>query len=559
MAFSSNPKIQRDGLILNLDAADITSRRTINSVEVMVVGGGGGGGMDMGGGGGGGGVLYDPNHRVTPGVGITVTVGAGGFGAPAGNGGFRTDGAGPQPNFHQFTISATNGSDSVFGNLIAKGGGFGASSYYFYTPNSGTGGAGASGGGCSAYTHGGERYVDNNNIVGQGFPGGNSGNPTTGADDHYSGGGGGAGGRGTSGPGHVAPSGTAGHGGPGILISRMSSFFHSGGGGGSAYTGTKGGDGGLGGGGGAAAGGNGNTVGFGDTNGRNAGGNGGLGNNQPGGNGGANTGGGGGGGSHYNANNKGGEGGSGVVIVRYNGPQAASGGTYTFVNGVSFHTFTSSGTFTPFSVDTTWYDTSGFGHNATLHGGCSFSTIKGVPAITLDGSDDWIGNTTLTGGWSDFTLELMYYHNGQDQGGSYGIISMGANGNYGPMFYNHGSSLYANHYFPGSPSGDYPGGSANISNLNWNIFTWVFKNTVTDNTTGDFKTYVNGVHSSGTPNYNFHNGGMGRGSNGFGLGTYAGGGQVYKGSFAIFRVYNRELSAAEVARNYSLIKTRFEL
>jgi hypothetical protein len=152
----------------------------------------------------------------------------------------------------------------------------------------------------------------------------------------------------------------------------------------------------------------------------------------------------------------------------------------------------------------------------------------------------------------------MFYHNGLDQGSSYGVLSMGANGNYGPMFYCHNDCM-GSHYFPGSPSGDYPGGMGYWSNNTWNIFTWVFKNTVTDNTTGDFKTYINGVYNSGTSNFNFHNGGMGRGSNGYALGTYSGGGAVYKGSFAIFRVYNRELSAAEVARNYSLIKTRFGL
>jgi hypothetical protein len=542
MAFSSNPQILRDGLILNLDAADVTSRRTINSVEVMVVGGGGGGGMDIGGGGGGGGVLYDPTYKVTPGIGVTVTVGAGGFGAPAGNGGYRTDGAGPQPNFHQFTISATNGSDSVFGNLTAKGGGYGGSSYYGYTPNYGLGASGGNGGGASGYTAG-ATVVGASGTPGQGFKGGNSG-----GGDYCSGGGGGAGGEGIG-------AGTRADGGPGVIIPRMSPYYYGGGGGGAGHS-INGGYGGAGGGGGGGAW-NGN-GGLGDTRSRNNGVNGGNGTYTPGGNGGANTGGGGGGGTHYNVNNKGGEGGSGIVIIRYNGPQAASGGTYTFENGVSYHTFTSSGTFTPFNVDTTWYDTSGFGHNATLHGGCSFSTIKGVPAITLDGTNDWIGNTTLTGGWSDFTLELMFYHNGLDQGSSYGVLSMGANGNYGPMFYCHNDCM-GSHYFPGSPSGDYPGGMGYWSNNTWNIFTWVFKNTVTDNTTGDFKTYINGVYNSGTSNFNFHNGGMGRGSNGYALGTYSGGGAVYKGSFAIFRVYNRELSAAEVARNYSLIKTRFGL
>ena len=556
MAFHTNPKIVQDGLILNLDASDPNSRRTIREVEVMVVGGGGGGGMDMGGGGGGGGVIYEPSYKVSPGVGITVTVGAGGYGAPAGNGGYRTDGAGPQPNSHQFTISATNGEDSVFGTIKAKGGGYGASSYYGYTPNSGIGGYGASGGGCSAYTHGGERYVDDQYIPGQGFAGGNSGNPASGGDDHYSGGGGGAGGRGTSGPNHSGPNGTAGHGGPGVLISRMSPYYYGGGGGGSCYSGTKGGDGGLGGGGGGAAGGNGNTVGYGDTNGRNAGGNGGLGNNQPGGNGGANTGGGGGGGSHYSSNNKGGEGGSGIVIVRYNGPQAASGGTYTYENGVSFHTFTSSGTFTPYDSDTVWYDTSGYGHNATLYNGCTFGIVQGVPCITVDGSNDWIGNTTLPGGWSDFTMELVFYHNGTGQGGSWGLVSMGENGYYGPMFYNHTSSTYANQYFVGSPDGDYPGGSANISNLQWNVMTWVFKDTKVNSSTGSLNTYKNGVYAGQRTGYNFSNSGMGRGTNGYGLSTYTGGSAVYNGSYAIFRVYNRALSAEEVQANYLKIRNR---
>jgi hypothetical protein len=53
----------------------------------------------------------------------------------------------------------------------------------------------------------------------------------------------------------------------------------------------------------------------------------------------ANTGGGGGGRS--------GSGGSGVVIIRYAGTPVATGGTITQSGGYTYHTFTSSGTFTP--------------------------------------------------------------------------------------------------------------------------------------------------------------------------------------------------------------------
>jgi hypothetical protein len=64
----------------------------------------------------------------------------------------------------------------------------------------------------------------------------------------------------------------------------------------------------------------------------------------------ANTGGGGGGGSIYiqsNAQYFGSSGGSGVVVIRYPGAARASGGTITDVSGFTYHTFTSSGTFTP--------------------------------------------------------------------------------------------------------------------------------------------------------------------------------------------------------------------
>jgi hypothetical protein len=311
---------------------------TLTTVSTLVVGGGGGGGMDMGGGGGGGGVLYNPSISVIPGTAYTVTVGAGGYGAPAGGGTYRTDGAGPQPGGHQFTISATNGGTSSIFGITAIGGGFGASSYYGYLPNSGIGGTGASGGGCSGYTHGGSRIVDNG-TPGQGFSGGNSGNPASGDNSHYSGGGGGASQRGASGPNRPT-------GGNGRQYPQISPFYFGGGGGGATHPPSSG----LGGHGGAGGGGGGSSYegpgGFGDTTGINPAIDGIAGANQPGGNAGASTGGGGGGGSHYNSNNKGGEGGSGIVIIRYPGVARATGGTITSVNGDTVHTFTTSGTFT---------------------------------------------------------------------------------------------------------------------------------------------------------------------------------------------------------------------
>jgi len=285
----------------------VTSANSNATVDYLIVGGGGGGGMDMGGGGGGGGVLSG-TFNVANNTTYTVTVGAGGWGAPGGSQ-FRGDGAGPQPGAHQFTIPATNGSNSsvVGGNisLTAVGGGAGGSSYYPYTPGA-AGNNGGSGGGASGYSDGGTRS-GGNGTAGQGYAGG------TGGGQYYSGGGGGAGGPGI-GSGATTMNAT---GGPGIRNDILgTALYWGGGGGGSAYSYAVGGDGGVGGGGGGAVGFTFGGVGY------NTGNSGGGGRpnsqtNTRGGNAGPSTGGGGGGGSHYNATNPGGNGGSGIVILRY--------------------------------------------------------------------------------------------------------------------------------------------------------------------------------------------------------------------------------------------------
>lgn len=543
MAASLGPNLIEDGLILSLDAGDINSVMGA-TVEVLVVAGGGGGGMDMGGGGGGGGVIYNPSYAVTQGTPITVTVGNGGYGAPAG-GTYRGDGVGPQPTSHQFTVSATQGGNSVFGSLTAIGGGFGASSYYGYLPNSGVGGTGGSGGGCSGYTHGGERYVDGtfgstaNNTAGQGFPGGNSGNPTTGADDHYSGGGGGAGGRGTSGPGHAGPNGIKANGGPGILYPTMSPYYFAGGGGGSGYSG-DGGNGGIGGGGGGSAS-NGN-IGLAGTGGINIGSNGSSGNNAPGGNAGANTGGGGGGGSHYNSNNKGGDGGSGIVIVRYSGPQKATGGTVSTVAGYTIHTFTSSGTFTP---NSNWYDTSGNGNNGTISNATFSSTNSGIFTFGANASITKTSSTVnLSAGLS---VELMFKSTDMNSRAQ-GFMQFNTSAGHYINFYTSGNGrLRFEVLYPNPTNGGSFLTAQTLSNNTWYNAVGTFVN-------GAATIYINGIYSSNA-SYNAGNFSATHTGN-IVIGEYAG---YMSGNIAFVRIYNKALTASEVLQNYNSIKSRFGL
>lgn len=310
MAVASGPAVANPTDIVRVFATSgVFTPSFTGTIEILVVAGGGGGGSDMGGGGGAGGVISSKNVSVTSGTPVTVTVGAGGTGAPAGQGGHAT-------------TKGTNGGNSVFGSNTAIGGGAAGTSYYTFGNSFGN--SGGSGGGGSGYNNGvtpalstGTGYgASGVGTAGQGNRGG------WGNNSYYSGGGGGAGGAGADG--NNTP-----NGGAGILNGILNrNLYWGGGGGGAAYSLATGGNGGIGGGGGGAVGvttgGTGYNNGF-----PGGGGSPGSQTNTPGGNGGQNTGGGGGGGSHYNFTNQGGDGGSGIVIVRYNSSLGSSTGGAT--------------------------------------------------------------------------------------------------------------------------------------------------------------------------------------------------------------------------------------
>ena len=516
MSLQHSPRIVTDGLVLCLDAAnrqsypgsgtvwnDLTKPDgSLSFVQVLVVAGGGGGGMDMGGGGGGGGVLYSSSYTITSGSAITVTVGNGGEGAPAG-------GTNGQPSSHQFTIPATQGENSVFGSLTAIGGGFGGSSYRAYTPGI-AGGSGGSGGGSSGYNDNAGTFLGGLGTSGQGNRGGNS------TAAYYSGGGGGAGAPG-------ADSTNKPNGGIGVENSILGvSYFWGGGGGGASYSLSTGGDGGSGGGGGGAVG---TTNGGSGLNPGSPGGGGGPGQwaNTPGGNAGANTGGGGGGGSHYNANNKGGNGGSGIVVVRYVGPQKATGGTVTSVDGDTVHTFTTSGTFTPNLLPATEILTNGVGFNAANAG-----------SLTFDGVDDYVSSSFATtsnqsvtyAGWLYSTETTATYRNFVDSSSQNPMIWWNTSGQieFDAALYTT-SAVYRNQWVYVALSK--PSGSSSASY------------------------YVNGVLTGTGSAYT----------------TPAltptllnrGGGQTWKGNCSIIQIYNRALTPAEILQNYNATKSRYNL
>jgi hypothetical protein len=222
----SNPNIVTNYQAFT-SSGTFTPAAGVRNIHLLVVGGGGGGGSSGAGGGGAGGVVYIPNFAVTPSVGITVTIGAGG-------------------------AVIVNGVNSSFGSITAYGGGRGG---YFTDVSYGSVNgpfSGGSGGGAGATS----------TVVGSGAPASSQGSagglaPTT--APFPAGGGGGAGQVGQNGA-----SGVNGNGGAGLYIPIFSAYGASGyfgGGGAGGYTGNTSGSGGLGGGGGTNVAGTANTGG----------------------------------------------------------------------------------------------------------------------------------------------------------------------------------------------------------------------------------------------------------------------------------------------------------
>ena len=264
------------------------------NVEVLVVGGGGGGGQDTGGGGGAGGLIYHSSYPVSSGKKLQVTVGKGG------------------PYATSNSLNATSGSNSIFSNQVAVGGGYGSSN-----TSLSPGGNGGSGGGGGAYS--GYQGVGGTGVSGQGNNGG---------DAAIGAGGGGGGSRSPGFGGDGTTNGdSASDGGDGLAYSITGSpvIYAAGGGGGQGSSDNRG------------TGGSSGVGGDGGTGTRNP--------TDPD----VNTGSGGGGGSSTNQPNgvrRGTSGADGIVIIAYKGPQRGIGGTIDTTSrpGYTLHKFTTTGT-----------------------------------------------------------------------------------------------------------------------------------------------------------------------------------------------------------------------
>jgi hypothetical protein len=517
MAATTGTNIVKDGLVMSIDAANIP-KNTLSSVEYLIVAGGGSGGVgsggNTGGGGGGGGGVLTGKIDITP-QSYTVTVGDGG--------------AGYTTTANTQSTGGNSGQNSSAFNLTAIGGGGGKAAYGNATTNESLGG-GSGGGGCNDDT-----IVRGNATLGQGSIGGPgiSGNTFGGG-----GGGGGADSLGISGVGGIAASAVhrGGEGGRGKSsnISGTLTFYGGGGGGGQGASGTGFALGGIGGGG---RGSNPGAVTGGSTGGAEAG----L----------ANSGGGGGGGPTRNGSNANGApaGGSGIVVIRYPGPQRATGGTVTQVGNDIVHTFTAVGssTFTvlpPYAQGqafTTTSDFSGQGNFGTAVNGPTYSTDNNG-SFVFDGVDDYLVAQS-PGSYPNYTFEFFCRWNapvtfnrifGLSNFGTYTILS---------------PTNIGFHY---NPAGGSPPSVTLSSNVNVGYGTWCHIAVTVNSLTSLVTIYINGVSRNSwnvMPSGNF----LGN----LYLGAQNTQGLVSNCNVGTFSLYNRALTAQEIQQNFEALRGRY--
>ena len=401
-----------------------------------------------------------------------------------------------------------NGGPSVFGSLEAIGGGYGGGSCGNVGGNGGSGGGGSGTGGSS--TSGGM---------------GTSQQGTSGGTSPIDGGGGGGG---------AGSSGSIRQGGNGLGFNISGTFtYYGGGGSGGGVSSLSGGIGGGGLGGIALASGVANAN--------------------------VNTGGGGGGSIISGGTGVSGLGGSGIVIVRYPGPQKAIGGTVTSVGGDTIHTFTTSGNFTPLvntngSAVLGLSDLSGNRNFGKSEGGVLYSSANGG-SIVFDGTDDYVdlGSDKVfktTGGW---TVESWV---------NYDVIPTTYNNTTSPANFIGSETVTHNSWF----------WSVLESKLSlWNIspgvwkhgstilqaYTWYNAVLVCYNSGTSYQMYLNGIAEGGDHTaYSWNASYSGLNIRYIGRGNSANV-RLVDGKIPITKVYDRALSAAEISQNFIATRSRY--
>jgi hypothetical protein len=203
------------------------------------------------------------------------------------------------------------------------------------------------------------------------------------------------------------------------------------------------------------------------------------------------------------------------------------------------------------SGSNTWRDLSGFNNNGTLTNGPTFNTDNGG-TIVFDGTNDYVSVPKQTAFVNATTFTLAAF---MKRRLSNSVVSCYQ----GVPFTNDiALELWSDNfaYFEVGNGSDAYGTIANTS-TNWQYLTMVFDGTQTGNS-NRLKCYINGILLSviydGTiPATTSASDSV------FLIGYYPNPVNYSDGNIANVQIYNRPLSATEVAQNYNALKSKFNL
>lgn len=256
----------------------------------------------------------------------------------------------------------------------------------------------------------------------------------------------------------------------------------------------------------------------------------------------------------------GGGGGSGIVIVRYSGPQRATGGTVTRVDNHTIHTFTTVGssTFTPWPSLSNGTEITGLsnvgsaGHVATPVNGPTYSSSNSG-SITLDSNDYFtvpMDNLRPTTG---ITQSVWF----KSTSASAGQVFIGSQ--YGTSSNNSYALWWENTQWLGGVN---TGGTFYFLNVTYPKVAGVWYNFVHTYDGAIQRLYVNSAEigsqvRTGTITYDTNNTQLIIGADWNGSGYNSGPSMFVIGSMPVVRIYNRALTAAEVKQNFEATRGRY--
>ena len=231
------------------------------------------------------------------------------------------------------------------------------------------------------------------------------------------------------------------------------------------------------------------------------------------------------------------------------GPDINENGLVLFLDAANRLSYPGSGT--------AWSDLSGNSNTGTLTNGPTFSNVNGG-SIVFDGTNDYVDtvNTGTTFQFANVTFTVSLWIKTSATSGV--IISKGATASTAGWMFQFDSAGTVSGTTKGSDgTNTYNRSStATVNNNTWRNIVAVYTTNTTTLGSNTTSIYIDGVLSNGTGTL----GGLvyATTTDTIQIGRRPTG-AYWSGSVSNIQIYNRELTASEVLRNYNAVKSRFGL